>query len=71
MSSQTKTGFLNINLQLTVQGSMSANHSEQVKGRLLAFLKGEGLNATGELEYVRIDTEKIAKSYAGSNDTSS
>lgn len=70
MNSLTKTGFLNIELRITVVGYLNKTDSDQIKNNLMKYLDQEKISYEGKFKYVDIETLEVEKS-GGHLDTTS
>lgn len=61
MAGYTETGFLKVNLDITVLGALPKNQAQKIESDLLEFFKERKLNIDGKIQYISINTLEVSK----------
>ena len=69
-TSITESGFLRIDLDVSVSGPLNKDEAEKIKVELLKFFKENKYNVKGKMKYISISTLEVEHSYTNL-DTSS
>ena len=63
MGGYTETGYLKLDLNVTVIGALPKGRAKEIESELFEFFKERRLNIEGKISYVKIDTLDVEHNY--------
>lgn len=60
--SMSRTGYLKVDLDVTVKGPLSKKEGEKLKKEIINFFEERKINISGKISHVEINTIEVEKS---------